>query len=222
MLRPVPKRGGGTRWLTELGHVDALAYRRAVAPLVPRIERALGPEVLANRALLDRAGWHLAPWRAARAVWESSVARGARQLGAGDAIVVADVRDCYGSIAAGVVSRLLGPAADGAVALLRRFADDGPDGLPVGPDASAILANVVLAGLDEALRAAGVRHVRWVDDVAVWGPRHRVLDGLDALHRAAARVGLELHDGKTRLLGGPEEIGTLAPCGRSSSIIAAP
>lgn len=134
----------------------------------------------------------------------------------------ADVRACYPSIDPGTVSTILGPAADDVVGLLRRFAGGGVRGLPVGPEPSAVVANALLALLDETLRREGVRHVRWVDDLVLWGSRREIVRALAALHRAAATVGLELNGAKTGLLAEREELTLVAPGGRHSSIIRAP
>jgi hypothetical protein len=74
----------------------------------------------------------------------------------------------------------------------------GVEGLPVGPDASAVLANAVLAQVDRTLREAGVEHLRWVDDV--------VLSGVDAsaalsvFRTALASIGLRANETKTRIV----------------------
>jgi hypothetical protein len=130
----------------------------------------------------------------------------------GTTFAVADVRACYPSIRPATLLRVVGPAAAGAAGLLRRFDDAGVRGLPIGPDPSAILANATLRPIDDALRRAGVRHLRWVDDVVLWGERADVVRALVALRGAAASLGLEVHDPKTRLLDDPGEV--LAEAGR--------
>lgn len=205
-IRPVPKPDGGVRWLTDLGPVDHAAYRSAVTPLLARIERSLGAEVLANRARWGSGGWGLAPWRLAWRTWQRMVTAAAREARPRTIFAVADVRDCYGSVSPDAVSSVLGPAADPLVAFLRRLGDAGVRGLPVGPDPSAVVANASLEPLDDAVRSSGAGHFRWVDDLVLWGTRREAIRGLDALHRAAAGLGLELHPGKTRLLEGPDEL----------------
>ena len=83
---------------------------------------------------------------------------------------------------------------------LRALADAGVRGLPVGPDPSAILANGVLAHADRLAAAAGCRPIRWVDDVvfAAAGPGGAIR-AFDAWRRGLAELGLEAHDGKTRM-----------------------
>jgi hypothetical protein len=221
-LEPVPKPDGGVRWLTRLDPAGDVAYRRAVAPLAGRIERALGPEVTALRARPAPDGWRLASWRRARVRWHRTLLAAIRGARTGTAFAVTDVRDCYGSISPQTVSAVLGPDAERAVAELRRLRDAGVRGLPIGPEPSAILANAILAELDRAARESGVAHVRWVDDLVLWGGRGDVLRALRSVEDVAARHGLTLHEGKTRLLADREELRSLALGSRDSSIIAAP
>jgi hypothetical protein len=226
----VPKRGGGVRWITRLDPADDAAYRAAVTPHVGRIERSLGPEVLSSRAVIAGSRWGSAPWRPARARWRSVLRAAVTAAPPGTVFVVTDVRDCYGSIAPEAIDSLLGPAATEAVALLGRFRDAGVRGLPIGPAASAVLANAALRELDASLRAAGVPHVRWVDDVVVWGARSDVRRALRSLRVAAGAIGLEVHEGKTIVLDAPEDaravFGSRTPsmprCERTTGIIAAP
>ena len=135
---------------------------------------------------------------------------------------VVDVRDCYGSIAPETIAALLGPEAAPAVAVLRHLRDEGVRGLPVGPEPSAILANAVLSAMDEAIRATGARHRRWVDDVIVWGTLDEVRRARATLDGAVARVGLALHDRKTRWLLDRDEARASMLGAPDSSIIAAP
>jgi hypothetical protein len=217
----ISKPGGGTRWLTVLGPADDAAYRASVGPLVGRIERSLGPEVVAVRARRDDAGWTLAPWRAARATWRSSIRRAILDA-PGAAFAVADVRDCYASISLETIGVLLGPEGAPAVALLHRFHEGGVRGLPVGPEPSAVLANAALARLDGAIRRAGARHLRWVDDVVLWGPADEVRAAMAAMRTAGAAIGLDLHRDKTRVFEDREEAAMVLLGERDSSIIAAP
>jgi hypothetical protein len=84
---------------------------------------------------------------------------------------------------------------------LRGLTRYGLLGLPVGPDGSAVLANAVLVRVDLALRAAGVDHLRWVDDVVAvaTGPEHasRILSLVD---EALAGLRLERNEAKTRVV----------------------
>jgi hypothetical protein len=200
-----------------------------VSPLVGRIERSLGPEVLATRVRIDDP-WARTPWRPARAAWRALLRRAIGAAPRGTAFLTTDVRECYASIAPRTIERLIGPDAAGAVAILHRLADHGVRGLAVGPAPSAVLANAALAPLDAALRASGVRHVRWVDDLVAWGPRSDLERALAALRVVASALGLDLHDGKTLVLDAPADVENVVLTRRTSlrvrdrttGIIAAP
>jgi hypothetical protein len=218
----IPKPGGGLRRLTRLDPAGDAEYREAVGPLAGRIERSLGPGVFAIRSRPGPGGWRLAPWGPARAAWRRAVRRVIDDATRGRTFALADVRDCYGSISPETIASLLGPEAAHAVAFLRRAHERGVRGLPIGPDPSAVLANAVLGELDDAIRDAGARHLRWVDDLFVWGSRADVGRALRALDVAAARVGLAMHPDKTRILADLHETRSVALGARDSSIIAAP
>ena len=74
----------------------------------------------------------------------------------------------------------------------------GVEGLPVGPDASAVLANAVLAQVDRALRDAGIEHLRWVDDVVLSGGD--IAAALSVFRTALASIGLRANETKTRIM----------------------
>jgi Reverse transcriptase (RNA-dependent DNA polymerase) len=208
----VPRPGGRIRKLAELSADDARAYEDAVAPLVPGIEASLGGAVLANRAEHPgpRGLVRLRDWRTARRPWGRGIGAAARA----PATLVADVADCYASLrppaVEGALRRLGADAGDAS--RVRRWLDaireHGIEGLPVGPDASAILANAALASVDAALTAAGVPHLRWVDDFLVLAPSLRRAHGArDALLASLDRLGLVPNEDKTEILTDPREVG---------------
>ena len=221
-FEPVPKPGGGIRWLTRLDPAGEAEYRQAVRPLGGRIERALGPEAFAIRIRPAADGPILAPWAPARAAWRKTLRGVLRTAPPGTAFAVADIRDCYGSISPDTIASLLGPEAAHAVAFLRRLQERGVRGLPIGPDPSAVLANAVLGELDRAVRSTGARHARWVDDVVLWGARPEIWRALCALDDVTGRLGLSLHEGKTRSVADIDEARAVALGEQDSSIIAAP
>lgn len=213
---PVPKPGGGTRWLTLLDPAGDAEYRRAVVPLAGRIERSLGPEVLAIRTTPSPDGWRVAPWSPAREAWRRALLEAVSRGSRGTAFGVTDVRDCYGSISAETITTVLGPEAAHAARILRRLGERGVRGLPVGPEPSVVLANGVLAWLDEALRTAGVRHLRWVDDFAFWGPAANVRRAISALRVTAASLRIDLHDRKTTVISAADDVRALLLARRPS------
>lgn len=205
----VPKPGGGTRRLVVLTRADELAFARSVAGAAPAICQAMGSESHANRLVAwDPArGPILEPWRRARRRWQRQVL-----LFGSDAryVAVSDVRACYASITPDVMTALLRAlgAPEASVneigSWLRVLRDEGVEGLPVGPAASALLADAVLTAGDDAIRATGAAHVRWVDDVTIFASDAPTrATALEALRRAWDSLGLELHEGKTALLDEP-------------------
>jgi hypothetical protein len=163
---------------------------------------------LANRVAasgLDPPELRLRPWRLERRLF---AARLADLVSRRDVIAFADVRRCYASISPSIVGRTLRLAgigtADDIEDLLTTLEHVGVRGLPVGPDASAVLANVVLAPVDRALREAGIDHLRWVDDVVLSGPDPEA--AVSTLRQALGRIGLRLNERKTRIVLDPASI----------------
>jgi hypothetical protein len=210
------------RWLSLLDHPTEARYAAVVASVAPAIEALLGGEVVANRAALGTpsVGLLLRPWRPAR----EAFLRRAQQLAlSAGAFVAADVRRCYPSMGPDLVGRTLhrlGCARGdvrGVTTMLEALDAAGVPGLPIGPNPSAVLANAVLAGADEALRAAGVRHLRWVDDVWIFAPgRPEAVAALGSLARWLEGQGLSLAPEKTRMLERPREIAAVVTGGNVS------
>jgi len=188
------KPGGGDRWLVRLEPRDARTFHRLVVPLVPRIERSLGPTSYAARAAVDG---RLQPWPAARSAWRCAVRRSIVEPRS-SVVIVSDVRDCYPSVGERALETVGCSGELGS--FLRALAEAGVRGLPIGPDPSAILANGVLAHVDHAAAAAGCRPIRWVDDVVFAAAGRRpAIRAFDAWRRGLAELGLQPHDGKTQM-----------------------
>jgi hypothetical protein len=205
---------GGVRVLTLLGPAARQEYLALVAPVAPAIESALSDRVVAHRVArceADPPQLRLRPWQIERRAFALRL----RDLTAGaPTIGIADVRRCYASISPWTVEWVLGDlgvcSAHEVGAFLARLERAGGRGLPVGPEASAVLANAVLARADEALRSAGVEHLRWVDDVviAATGPTE-ASRGIAVLADAVGALGLRLNEGKTRIASTSGSIGLI-------------
>jgi hypothetical protein len=177
-----------------------------VAAVAARIEAGLSDAVAANRvsaAAVDPPALRLRSFARERAAFRRSLVALAER---GPYLLLTDVRSCFPSIGPTAVEaalRALGcerGAVAAVVRTLRRLGALGVPGLPIGPDASAVLANAVLTVGDRELHASGLPHLRWVDDLVV-----AVRDGAEAgralagLRRALATAGLELNEAKTRV-----------------------
>jgi hypothetical protein len=201
---------GGERRIARLDPRDDATYRRLVAPLVPAIERSLGPGVFATRTVDGRTG----PWPRQRRAWRRATRSAIARMD-DVAVIVSDVRDCYGSMG----ERALTPLSPDPelTAFLRSLTEAGVRGLPVGPDPSAILANGILAIADHEAAEAGCPPIRWVDDVIfVAVGRRSAQRAFDGWRRGLERLGLQAHDGKTRRAFGSVESRLLVH-GRSAS-----
>jgi hypothetical protein len=189
-------------------------YASLVGALAPSVERRLHPGVIANR-VGPGPSTMLEPWPLARARLRRAL-RTIGRPGRGTIVVRSDVRECYASITRGsvadAVARLGAPDAVRALlAMLDRFHAYGGEGLPIGPEASAVLANAVLAAGDRAIAATGVPHVRWVDDVLIFATgRDDARRAFDAWRRSLEEVGLEANSAKTTIDTDPRWLGRWA------------
>ncbi|MDQ3991681.1 MAG: RNA-directed DNA polymerase, partial [Actinomycetota bacterium] len=88
-----------------------------------------------------------------------------------------------------------------AAGLLEGWGSQGYAGLPIGPDASAVLGNALLLGCDATL--APFRFLRWVDDYLVALPAVSAAgEVLDRLDHALDGLGLSLAPAKTAVVEG--------------------
>lgn len=205
--RAAARPGRRVREVTVLHPALAARYTALVSAVALRVDEELSPSVAANRvanACVDPPRLVLRSFRDERVAFGLRFARLARRT---PCLLFADVRECYRSIAPDVVAASLralgcdGPSVDGVAAFLRALQARGVEGLPVGPDPSAVLANAVLAEADRALERLGAPHLRWVDDLVVGVDGSRgAATVLGVAREALDRVGLCLNDEKTRLV----------------------
>lgn len=201
---PVLKPGGGVRHLVRLGPADARRYEAAVRPVLPIVERTAGPWAMANRGRVTSDGLALEDWRAARRRFRAAARS---NLDGATSVFLGDVEDCYGSIGSSTVMSALRRLGIDAVdagrvgAILTDLEQRGVRGLPVGPDASAILGNAVLLLVDQVFAREGLTFLRWVDDVAVFAPNQIVaMHALEVFRRALAHLGLRVNHTKTMVV----------------------
>ena len=206
------RRAGGERRLAILDRATRDRYVRLVAASADAVEACLSDAVVANRVRswrLEPPELRLRPWRVERRVF---AARLNTLAGRARTIVFADVRRCYASISAATVGKTLRRDGVGAADELERFLHElegaGVPGLPVGPEPSAVVANAVLTPVDRALSDAGIRHLRWVDDLVLAAEDPGA--ALEVLRGSLATVGLRLNERKTRVVLDPRAIGSRA------------
>ncbi|MGZ4154510.1 MAG: RNA-directed DNA polymerase [Actinomycetota bacterium] len=192
---------GGVRVLSHLDAALAAAYASAVVRVVPAVEGRLRREVVADRV---RSASEVPPtvvladWRAAASRFRSAASafRGP--------VLRTDVAECYASISADVVAdaleqlRVPRDAIRRCARTMRELADEGVEGLPIGPPASAVLANAVLLAGDDVLARSAAPFLRWVDDwcIRVASEDH-ACEVLGRLGGALSGVRLRLNDAKT-------------------------
>ena len=154
-----------------LDEPDARRWAELGGRVAASLERRLDPRVVANRSMRAGAHWGLQPLGPAL--------RRAGRLGAGiaarsPAVLRTDVAVFYPSVRPGTLHRALRAVAveptDAAAAadFLDGWGSHDYPGLPIGPPASAVMANAVLRPVDRALR--GLPFVRWVDDYLIGLP----------------------------------------------------
>ena len=168
---PIPKPGTNeVRWMAWLNPYDDLYLRIVAGRVATAIDTALGRDVFSYRLADKPPGWSA---KSRKQSFELRRDRG-RELLADercDALGVADVRHYYPSIAPDVLMDALCQIASprGAAGLISSFVRElspmgTPTGLPIGPEASGLLGNIVLRGVDKAIACHTRGHVRYTDD----------------------------------------------------------
>jgi hypothetical protein len=167
--------------------------------LADRSAQAIEPR-LSHRVLANRTGLPVGPaLRHAR-----SAAR--RLSGAAEFMLRTDVRTFYASVTPSVAFRSLTRlgverhVSSRVASMLDGWGSEGYAGLPIGPPGSAVIANAVLAPLDEELRASPF--LRWVDDYLIAMDREREVGlVLERADEALFALGLERSLTKTEVIG---------------------
>lgn len=201
-----PKHTIGTRTATQLTPEDALLFTSLVVSCADLIEKARAPidrgtvysfrfEPSDNGYLWSRRVGH-------QTFEEATEAR----LHENDVhfVAEADIEAFYHRISARVVELRLnqiGVHPKIATALGQLLGTFSEVGLPVGPSASALLAESVLAVIDDEFDAARVQYVRFNDDFRIFGSSEaECQSALNLLEATLARLGgLRLQKAKTAI-----------------------
>lgn len=172
MAYPKPN-GRDLRRETVLDPFADLAYLALLTPAVPHIERHLSRRnVFSVRAEIFATGaWRTVPWRQAQARLHEVLAE--FDDDSSFAVGQMDVQNHFATVDTGPLARTLSSVgcADSTVRGIVAFLDElgsvvgVPHGLPIGPEASAVLGTVALVSLDRLLERVTLRFTRWVDDI---------------------------------------------------------
>ncbi len=158
------------RKMAWLNPYDELYYRIIVGRVASAVDAALGQDVYSYRLRETSPGWAVEDVRQA---FRRRLERGKQLLSDPrcNAMAVSDIQSYYPSIKPQILETVLGHtgAPHGAVRLINEFLCElpllgAPSGLPVGPEASGILGNIALLGLDDSIADHVLGHVRYMDD----------------------------------------------------------
>lgn len=181
---PLPKPGKDElRRLAHLHPLDDLQMRMLVDRLLNKVPLRVHPHAFGARLVSGPPGWKIESsnraWQDLRDCASAMIASERYAT-----LVKCDIRRCYPSITAEVVERALAWQGFDAkltrplVAMLSGLQLVGsPKGLPIGPDASAVIAGLVLGVVDRAMADAGLSHLRYSDDSFIFVP-----NGADTTH----------------------------------------
>ena len=185
-----------------LSERDVRAWQGLADQVALVVEARLRPSVAANRTLVTPAGVRRVPFSTEL----PRARRTATRLAARYPVVIrTDVRSFYPSVTPSTIFVSLRDlsverrTARHVAGMLEGWGSEGYSGLPIGPPGSAVLGNVVLAGVDEELEAWP--SLRWVDDYVVGVADERLVPRvLETLDQALARRDLDRSIAKTSVL----------------------
>jgi hypothetical protein len=191
----VPRVGGGHRMAPVLSGSALAALREAVQPLREVSEAVLNPAVCGYRSGAEGSTGYSEEYRRfrsfAEALSESS-----------SFVVIADVRNFFDSVGPLALRRSFDDRLGGSwetlhelLASLRRL---GVTGLPAGYGDARLIANGVLATVDEMI---SVPFTRWVDDYRLFASSISEAEAaVKDLREGLAKVGLSLNEDKRLIL----------------------
>ena len=196
---PLPKPGKcELRGLAHLHPLDDMQLRLLVDRMLNEVSDHVHPHAFGARLESGPPGWQIEPsnraWEHLREVASELIASGRYET-----LVKCDVRRCYPSITADVIERVLSgqgldaKRVDPLVEMLRELLLVGsPKGLPIGPEASAVIAGLVLGVVDRSVVEAGMAHLRYSDDSFIFVPNGvATAQAYEVYSQALDTVGLE-------------------------------
>lgn len=176
LLFPYPKSNNRLRWLHVASAEDLILLRAAAGKVVRSTDALLSPSVFSNR--LDRR-YRCWRFRDGRKAWSKFRRRAISLLGNRhhSAMYRTDIAGYYPSVDIGRLRSLLkkcGCLGHGSKVILKIFREwqlrEELQGIPIGPEVSAVIGNFFLSPLDNVLETNGLQHLRWSDDILTFGP----------------------------------------------------
>ena len=185
-----------------------MGFTAAAAQVAGTSDRLLSDRVYSSRLGKGPPAWDLKRHNRRYPAFRRS-AIDLLESGVCSAMRVEDVKSFFRSIVIDYLEEALASwgcdrkAAKAIIEQLRRWeSEHGVVGLPIGPDASRLLANAFLLPMDLAIERAGVEHRRWMDDTLVLA---RVLAectiAVEAAAEALSKIGLAFSDEKSLAFG---------------------
>lgn len=205
MTVEVPKGDLLTRGGALLSLADRVAYQALCNELAPDIDARLSERVFSARLVTAaRARDFFLP---GVQQWQKFLnAAEAAQRNVGPWMVTTDLVSYFDTISHRLLFAALEnlPGHDRTIKLLRRLIDqwrgDSHHGLPTGPEASRLLGNYFLSGVDAFMISKGFEYFRYMDDIRIVAPtRDEALRGLRLLEIECRKLGLIISSAKTVL-----------------------
>ena len=168
---PAPKPQGETRRLTCVDPIAEIGFRQIGGRLAHHVERSLPAAVFSTRIETVGDTWQAQPWQQARRRFDNAV-RSGQSEGTYEGKGALDVASHYPTVQHDHLQEILNSvgAPAGAVQDLIGVLASLPTsaaGIPIGPEASAILGTVALLPLDRLLARGSAKVFRWMDDFVV-------------------------------------------------------
>lgn len=194
-LLAVPKPDGKERLAPVLSGSALAALSNATELLRSVADDILDPAVCGYREGATGSTAYSEEYRRFRE-WAGALAQRARF------VVVADVREFFASVTEGTMQRAIYDRFEDPSGTLSAFLSGlssfGVQGLPAGYGDARLVANLVLAPVDEQIR---LPFTRWVDDYRIFAStRHDAVGAVVRMRRALRDLDLELNDSKLRIL----------------------
>lgn len=201
---PHPKGfGPANRWMTVVDPLDEVAFRIDIGRVAHHLDGALGAEVLSYRLKTAGPGWTVGDFKYGvgerRRRLVATLDRSFRGVGA------LDVANYYPSIDLGALRATLMELgvpkadADPLMAMLHAWQDIwNVRGVPVGPEASGLLGNVMLVCVDAEVAERCDVFTRYTDDYLVSIDDEAFAGLVAVVGEALTRISLELNDSKVQ------------------------